>query len=87
MRLSSVLFVGQGMQILEKESKMKRLRHLALGAAATFMLGVGFSASAYNAESCRLCANAFRACVAATGDIDECYFQYERCIYRNGCPG
>jgi hypothetical protein len=70
-----------------KDTTMKRLRYAALTAAAAFMLGAGFSASAYNAESCRLCATAFRACVAATGDIDECYFQYERCIYRNGCPG
>ncbi len=66
---------------------MKTLRRLSLLAAAAFMLGAGFSASAYNAESCRLCLTAYRACVKATGDVDECYFQYERCIYSNGCPG
>lgn len=66
---------------------MKRLRYAALFAAAAFMLGTGFSASAYNAESCRLCMAAYDACLDANGNVEYCYFQYERCIYRNGCPG
>ncbi|MCC7248596.1 MAG: hypothetical protein IT473_08230 [Lysobacter sp.] len=66
---------------------MKKLRNFLLVTIAAFALGAGFSASAYNAESCYLCTRAFRACIVATGDIDECYFRYEQCLHRNGCPG
>lgn len=63
---------------------MKNFRKASLAAIAAFALGAGFSASSF-AEYCPGCMKAFRACVAATGDIETCYFEYERCIYRTGC--
>ena len=63
---------------------MKTFRKAGLAAFAAFVLGAGFSASSY-AEYCPVCMSAFRACYAATGDVDACYFEYERCMYRTGC--
>lgn len=66
---------------------MKKFRNFVVFSAAAFMLGIGSSVSAYEPQLCWQCAKIFRACVATTGDFEQCYYEFETCTIRNGCPG
>ncbi len=55
--------------------------------AAVLLCGVAvLQAQAAVNSNCSRCWQSYLDCRASGTSPDECYFRYEMCLYRNGCP-